>query len=101
MITHLVIWRLKETALGNSKAANALLLREKLEAMRGQVPGLNRLEVGLDVSATENSGDVVLITEFDSREELAAYQAHPVHQAVVEFIRSVVSERRLVDYETD
>ena len=100
MIKHLVIWRLKETALGNSKAANAQLLREKLEALRGQIPGLNHLEVGLDFSATENSGDVVLITEFDSREDLAAYQAHPIHQAVVAFAREVVSERRLVDYET-
>ena len=36
MIKHIVAWRLKESALGNDKAANARLVREKLEALRGR-----------------------------------------------------------------
>ncbi len=90
MIKHIVAWRLKDSACGNDKTANARLLRDKLEALRGRIPGLLRLEVGLDFSATETSSDIVLITEFASREDLAAYQAHPAHQAVGVFIREVV-----------
>ena len=75
-------------------------MRDKLEALRGQIPGLLRLEVGLDFSATENSADVVLVTEFASRDDLAAYQVHPAHKAVGVFVSQVVSERRFVDYET-
>ncbi len=101
MIKHIVMWRLKDSALGNEKAGNARLVREKLEALRGRIPGLLRLEVGLDFSATDNSAEVVLVTEFESREALAAYQAHPEHQAVVVFVSQVVTERRLVDYETN
>ena len=40
MIKHIVMWRLQETAHGNGKAKNALLIKEKLEALRGRIPGL-------------------------------------------------------------
>ena len=101
MIRHIVAWRLKDAALGNGKAENARLMKDKLEALRGRIPGLLRLDVGLDFSATENSADVVLVSEFDSREALAAYQVHPEHKAVGLFVRAVVCERRLIDCETD
>ena len=99
MVKHIVTWRLKDSACGNDKATNARLMREKLEALRGQIPGLLHLEVGLDFSATETSADVVLVTEFATREDLTAYQVHPAHKAVGIFVREVVSERRFVDYE--
>ena len=101
MIHHIVAWRLKDSALGNDKATNARLLKEKLEALPGQIPVLRRLEVGLDFSATENSSDVVLATSFAAKEDLAAYQVHPAHKAVGLFVREVVSERRMIDYEAD
>jgi heme-degrading monooxygenase HmoA len=100
LITHIVMWRLHESALGNSKAENARRMQAKLEALRGKIPGLLQLEAGLDFSATAASADVVLVTRFASRADLAAYQAHPDHQAVVAFVREVAAERRLVDYES-
>ena len=74
MIHHIVAWRLKDSALGNDKATNARLIREKLEALRGQIPGLLHIEVGFDFSATETSADILLLTEFESRAALAAYR---------------------------
>ena len=101
MVVHLVMWRLQASALGNSKAANARLIKEKLETLRGRIPGLRRLEVGLDISASPASADVVLVSEFDSLAALAAYQAPPEHKAVVDFVTRVVAERRVVDYESE
>lgn len=43
--------------------------------------------------------DIVLCSEFDSREDLNTYSAHPAHQEVVAFIRSITSEARVMDYE--
>ena len=94
------MWRLKDSAFGRPQTDNARLVREKLEALRGKIPGLLHLEVGFDFSATDASADVVLVTRFESRDALAAYQAHPDHQAVAAFVREVTSERRLADYET-
>lgn len=101
MVTHIVAWRLKDAALGQTKAENARLMQARLEALRGRIPGLRHLEVGRDFSATENSSDLVLVTRFESRAALAAYQVHPEHQAVAAFVAQVAAERRLVDYETD
>lgn len=101
MVTHIVAWRLKDSALGQTKAENARLMQAKLEALRGRIPGLRHLEVGRDFSATENSSDLVLVTRFESRAALAAYQVHPEHQAVAAFVSLVAAERRLVDFEAD
>lgn len=99
MIKHIVMWRLKDHAEGNNKITNAQRMKTKLEALRGQIDGVLAIEVGIDFSATEASADVVLYSEFTDRAALAAYQAHPAHQAVVAFIKEVVSARHLVDYE--
>ncbi len=99
MIKHIVIWKLKDAAHGNDRASNARLAQEKLEALQGQIPGLLKIECGLDFSATGASGDLVLYSEFDSRESLAAYQVHPLHQAVVPFVAEATLDRRVVDYE--
>jgi quinol monooxygenase YgiN len=99
VIRHLVLWKLKPEAHGRSAAENARAIKEKLEALRGRVPGMLRLEVGIDFSRTDSSSDVALYSEFESREALDAYQAHPEHKAVMPFILEARSERRLVDYE--
>lgn len=99
MIKHIVMWRLKDHAEGHDKASNAQQMKSQLEALRGQIDGVLTIEVGIDFSTTEASMDVVLYSEFTDRAALAAYQAHPAHQAVVAFIKEVVSARQLVDYE--
>ena len=99
MIKHIVTFRLKETAHGNGRDENARLIKQKIESLRGQIPGMVELEVGLDFSHTEQSADLVLYSVFESRAALDAYQAHPAHQAILPFIAEARSERRLVDYE--
>lgn len=61
--------------------------------------GMRCMEVGVDFSRTPESADIVLYSEFDSREALDAYQEHPEHVAMKPFIKDVRSERRVVDYE--
>lgn len=99
MVKHIVLWRLKPEAHGRPAADNARAIKEQLEALRGRIPGLLRLEVGIDFSREETSSDVVLVSEFESRAALDAYQVHPAHEAVKGFILEARSERRLVDYE--
>jgi hypothetical protein len=99
VVKHIVVWRLKPEAHGRTAAQNAVSIKEKLEALRGRIPGMLRLEVGLDFSHEETSSDVVLYSEFESRAALDGYQVHPEHEAVKGFILEARSERRLVDYE--
>ena len=99
MVKHIVLWRLKPEAHGRTAVENGRAIKDKLEALRGRIPGMLRLEVGLDFSRTDTSADVALYSEFESRAALDAYQVHPEHEAVKRFILEARSERRLVDYE--
>jgi len=98
MIKHIVMWKLKDEAHGNDKATNAGLVKEKLEALSGKIDGLLKIEVGIDFLGGGNF-DVVLYSELSSKEALDIYQNHPLHQAVLPFIREVVMDRKAVDYE--
>lgn len=99
MTKHLVFWKLKELAENNTKAINAQLVKEKLEALNGQIEGMLKLEVGIDFTDNSSNFDIALYSEFKSREALNGYQEHPKHKAVQSFVRSVVTERACVDYD--
>jgi hypothetical protein len=100
MIKHIVIWHLKDFAEGNYRKTNAELVKQKLEALRGRIPGMVAIEVGIDVSRSESSGDIALYSEFSGQEALEAYQKHPEHLAIKDFIGAVTLQRKVVDYET-
>jgi len=99
MFIHIVFWRLKESANGKSSQENALEMRRRFEALKGVIPDMPRLDLGIDVSRGEASADVALYTEFTSSAAHDVYQAHPAHLEIVAFVKTVVAERRVVDYE--
>lgn len=99
MIKHIVMWTLKDEAVGAGKAANAKKMKELLSGLRTLIPVLRELEVGIDVFAATPACDVILYTAFDTRADLDAYQVHPEHLRVVAFVKQVVATRSVVDYE--
>lgn len=98
MLKHIVMWKLKDEALGMDKAALALELKARLESLVGRVPSIRAFEVGLNVVAADTASDVVLVSAFDDLAGLQSYVDHPIHQEVVAFVKQVVAERRAVDY---
>ena len=99
MIKHIVLWKLKEFAEGATKQQNALKIKALLEEMRGKIPGMLTLEVGLNFETSSDAADISLYTEFESRKALDAYQIHPTHIPAKKFIPLVRAERCVVDYE--
>ena len=99
MIKHIVMWKLQDEAGGATRAQNTLAIKQQLEGLQATIPQIKGLEVGLNLQASDRSMDVVLITAFDNIADLATYRDNPKHQAVAAFIRAVVSETRVVDYE--
>ena len=100
MFTHIVLWKLKETADGRGRDENARLMKERFEEIANMLDGLRCLEFGIDVIRSANSADVALYTEFESRAAYQAYADHPAHKAVAAFVRDVTEERRVIDYES-
>lgn len=99
MIKHLVFWTLLPVADGRTAEENAVLIKSRLEGLSGRIPDLLHIEVGLDFSRTDSSADVALYSEFPHREALEAYQEHPAHVAVAQFVGRVCASRLVVDYE--
>jgi len=99
MIKHLVLWKLKENAEGKTRQENALDLKAALEGLKGKVPEIQALEVGLNYNTADTASDLSLYSEFKSREDLERYQKHPDHLKVVELVKKVTQERRVSDYE--
>ncbi len=99
MIKHIVCWRLLNRTEPLHECADAVAIKTALEALRGQIPGLLHLEVGFDHSRQESAGDIVLYSEFSSREDLASYLVHPAHVEVGKIVRPRTKDRRMIDYE--
>ena len=95
MIKHIVMWKFKPEI----PEADRLEMKRQLEALMGVVPSLLKIEVGFDISGKEAAMDMVLYSEFNSMEDLAAYAGHPEHLKVVDFVKPLVCERAVVDYE--
>ncbi len=99
MVKHIVMWRLHDEVDGILKAESAVAIKEALEDLQGRIPGLVHIEVGLDFDGSDQAADLVLYSELESREALAGYQAHPLHQAVIPLVKKHACERIVVDYD--
>ncbi len=97
MIKHIVMWNMAGDTREDRKQA-AEFLRTRFETLRGEVPGLLHLEVGLDHSRVDYACDVVLYTEFESQEALDAYATHPAHLRVKGELGQMRIARHQVDY---
>lgn len=97
MIKHIVSWKIKTEIEDKTKAAK--LLKTSLENLNGKIPGMIHLEVGIDFSKSDTSADIVLYSEFESKEALAGYAVHPLHVEAAAIVREHTFNRTLTDYE--
>jgi len=98
MWKHIVMWNLRGDDSA-TRARHIALVKAQFESLRGRVPGLLQVELGVDESRVDYACDVVLYTEFESREALAAYADHPEHLRVKRALGDLRIARHQVDYE--
>lgn len=73
-------------------------LAKRLNALAGLIPEIRSYTAGVDVVRSPNSYDVGLHSTFDDVDALERYRVHPAHEAVLQFIREVSTERVAVDW---
>ena len=101
MVKHLVMWNFKEDFPEEKKEEMAKEADARLKALVGQIKGLTRAEMKLN-RLPGSSRDLLLVSELETAEDLAAYQVHPLHVAVAEeVIKPATCGRACVDYEED
>ena len=97
MIKHIVMWKVRGEA-ASERASSVALVRREFESLRGRIPGLSSLEIGVDTSCSQHACDVVLVSEFETQAALDAYGSHPEHLRVQRQLAGVRTERHHVDY---
>ncbi len=100
MLTHIVMWTLKDEAEGADKATNLARAVAMLKGCAGICPGMLRFEVATAQPGLECTYDMVLNSQFADRAALDAYQNHPAHVAIKPFLGAIRKERQCMDYET-
>lgn len=98
MVVHIVNWNLNDTVSKEDYPSVKEQMKDLLEALVGIVPGL--ISAKLITNPLESSNtEVALVCELESVEALKGYQVHPAHVEAGKYIRSVVCDRRCLDYE--
>lgn len=97
MIRHIVMWNLRGDN-AQEKAEGIERLRGSFHSLRGKIPGLLMLEIGVDSSRVDYACDVVLYSEFESQSALDAYASHPEHLRVKRELGELRIARHQVDY---
>lgn len=98
MLKHIVIFKLKEFAEGNSKSENARLIKQQLEKLPNVIPQIFRYEVGINSLDDPRSYDIALIALFKSMDDFLIYRNNPEHTKALEFIMKRIEDARVVDY---
>ncbi len=92
MIKHVVMWKFKP---GTEREAQEFL--DGLRGLFGVIPQIRAQEVGSNIA--EGNYDAVLISTFDSLEDLETYKNDPRHVKVSSICQSIRLDRVAVDFQ--
>lgn len=99
MIRHVVMWKFKDSAECKDKIENMETVKDSLYALKPIISEIKKMEIGMDVTHSDASMDLMLLTEFDSIEDMKTYAVHPEHLKVAEYVRKVTETRVVLDCE--
>lgn len=91
------MWRFKRN-LDKTPQEIGEWMKEHLESLVGVVPQCLSMNVGVNVNTGDAAYDAVLISRFNSKEDLDAYKIHPEHVKVSSYCKACRESRVVVDY---
>jgi hypothetical protein len=97
MLTHIVIWKYRADVEQSVCEEHVARLRQ----LASIIPEVESLSVGFDVLRLPRSYDTGLVAVFRDRDALNTYTAHPEHELVAAFGRSISEHIASVDFESE
>lgn len=94
MVIHIVMFKFKD----DNKAFNMAKVQSKLMALEAKIGTLKSIEVGINFNESDRAFDLSLYSTFEDEAGLEKYAVHEEHLKVVELIKSVTTESKVVDY---
>lgn len=100
MVKHIIIWTLKPELSDAEKAEVKKGIKEGLEGLKGQIPGLVDIKVNIEGRLESSNADLMLDSTFENAEALKGYSKHPAHVAVADGkVRPYTCARSCLDFE--
>lgn len=100
MVKHIILWKLRSELSAEEKQAKALAIKQGLEGLKGQLPGLLDIHVQATGRLETSNADIMLDSTLESFDALKAYAVHPAHVAVANgIVRPNTESRTCLDYE--
>jgi antirestriction protein len=98
MIRHIVVWKLSATDAAAREQATVEVERA-FAGLADVIPEVRALRIERNVVHNDVNWDIALVSDFDSAEDLAAYQVNPDHRVAAAVVTARVSSRASIDYE--
>ena len=100
MVKHIILWKLRSELSAAEKREKAIAIKQGLEGLKGQVPGLTDIHVQIDGVLASSNADIMLDSTLESPEALKGYAVHPAHVAVANsVVRPNTELRTCLDFE--
>ena len=100
MVKHIILWKLRSELSESEKREKALAIKQGLESLKGQVPGLLDIHVQIDGRLETSNADIMLDSTLESFDALKGYAVHPAHLAVANgVVRPNTELRTCLDFE--
>lgn len=93
MIKHIVMWKFKE-----NEEANIKKFLKGLNQLKEIIPEIKNMETGININP-KNEYDAILISEFETLEDLEKYKTNPNHLKVSALCKEIRIARQAIDYE--
>ena len=101
MVKHVILWKLKEEYTAAETEKIKAGIKEGLEGLKGQIPGLLEIKVHTLPLPSSNC-DLMLDSSFEDEEALKGYSVHPAHVEVANTkVRPFTASRVCMDYKAD
>ena len=101
MFRHVVIWNLDDRFSTEEKKQTAQEIKTRLETFSKDLTGVIFFSVTIEGILSPSTGEIILDSTFGTRDDLENYKNHPTHIEIGKLVRSVVSSRASMDYETE
>ena len=97
MVRHVILWKLKEELSAKQVTEVKAGIKEGLEGLKDQIPGLVDIKVYTEGLPSSNV-DVMLDSTFEDEASLKGYAVHPKHVAVADGkVRPYTASRNCLD----
>ncbi|MBR4213501.1 MAG: Dabb family protein [Bacteroidales bacterium] len=100
MVKHIIVWTLNPELSDSEKETIKKGIKEGLEGLVGQVPGLLDVKVHISGRLASSNADLMLDSTLEDEAALKGYAVHPAHVAVAnEKVRPYTAQRACLDFE--